>query len=121
MGELDLAHIISAGSLIIVAILSKVVRSDKPNKFVGYRTKRSMLNQETWDMSNDYMSNGLLYLVLTAVTVQIFLYFTIDKVTALLVSTVVFTLGLGGLIFLIEAKLKRHFNPDGSRKSVREF
>lgn len=92
------------------------------NRLIGYRTKRSMQNQDTWKFAHDYC--GRLWwiigwiILLPSVVVQIpFLKSTYEVIgivgaAILLVQLAVLLIS----IFPTESALKRTFSDDGTRR-----
>ena len=92
------------------------------NFLFGYRTERSMKNQDTWKFAHDYFGRlwwkiGLLLLVPSAL---IYIPFynsgeTIIGVVGLIICTVQLVVLIAS-IFPTETALKKTFNDDGTRK-----
>jgi len=45
---------------LIIGIIFKYAKIKKINKFAGYRTSSSTLNQENWDKANSYFPNVMI-------------------------------------------------------------
>ena len=92
------------------------------NYIFGYRTTRSMKNEDTWRFAHEYCGRlwwriGLIMLIPT-VLVHIPFYNS-SKDTIGIVATIVMTVQLIVLIasiFPTEIALKKAFNDDGTRK-----
>jgi len=92
------------------------------NGFFGYRTKRSMKNQETWNYANQKIGKlwyrcGLVLLPLSCI--PMFLVFGKSDDTIGTVGGVICALQLVplvGSIFPIEAALKRKFDENGVQR-----
>lgn len=92
------------------------------NYIFGYRTTRSMKNEDTWRFAHEYCGRlwwriGLIMLIPT-VLVHIPFYDS-SKDTIGIVATIVMTVQLIVLIasiFPTEIALKKSFNDDGTRK-----
>lgn len=84
---------------LVAIIIAKVVPPRRINSWYGYRTKRSMKNQRTWDFAQKYSTTKILYVTLVLFLVQIVTnsYFE----TYLPVRLGVFMLWLAGVIFVI--------------------
>lgn len=94
------------------------------NKTVGYRTKRSMRNQDTWRFAHDCC--GRLWwkigwwMCFVSVPGQIFFRDSSERVLGMVegVICMVQCVFLLGSVFLVERALKRAFFEDGSRRPV---
>ena len=94
----------------------------KINSVYGYRTSRSMKNQDTWKFAHDHCGRvwwkiGWIMLILSVV-VQIPFYHSSEEVIGK-VSAILCTLQLIALIasiFPTEYALKKEFLEDGSRR-----
>ena len=92
----------------------------KINSFIGYRTKRSMKNVDTWKFAHDYC--GKLWwkigwiMIIPSVLIHIPLYHsdenTIGIAGVILVTIQCFIMILS--IYPTERALKKHFNDDGT-------
>ena len=94
----------------------------KINMVYGYRTKRSMINMETWKFAHDYCGKlwwklGFILLVLS-VLIHIPFYGSNDDVIGTLgvyISTIQLIVLITSII-LVEIALKKTFSKDGVRK-----
>ncbi len=97
---------------------------EKINWVIGYRTKRSMKNQDTWKFAHEFV--GKLWwrvgLGLLALSVLIHLLFCRASENTLgilcTVLTTVQLIFLIGSIIPTEIALKNHFNQDGTKKQA---
>ena len=92
------------------------------NRLIGYRTKRSMQNQDTWKFAHDYC--GRLWwiigwiILLPSVVVQIPFFKSTYEVIGI-VGAAILLVQLAILlisIFPTESALKRTFSDDGTRR-----
>lgn len=108
-------------SLFIIGggFLCKSVANENPHKGIGYRTKLSKKNVDTWKEANTYGGNvliicGAVYLVLTLIFAIIFH----DNFNILI--AVAFSIGIIPVIligvFISEIHLRSVFDRDGNRK-----
>lgn len=110
--------------LIITAAFFKKYPSKEPNIAVGFRTKMSMMNKDTWDYAQRlfplyWIKLGRLLLP-TSIAVLFLLYsddndYTGRVVIVLMIIQVLLMLGSAAYVNL---KLKETFNNDGTRKQV---
>lgn len=110
--------------LIITAALFKKYPSKEPNIAIGFRTKLSMMNKETWDYAQRlfpkaWISLGRIMLPLSLII--LFLLYSEDKDytgnLVLILMLVQVVLMLGSILY-VNLKLKKAFNSDGSRKEI---
>ena len=94
----------------------------KVNGFYGYRTSRSMKNQNTWDFAHEYCGRlwvkmGWALVPLAALGQALTLLCpTVDSMCLWsLVPTTAETVVLVATIFPVERALKRNFDKDGNR------
>ena len=92
------------------------------NYFFGYRTKRSMRNEETWKFANQYLGKvwylcGLLSAPLSVIAMAIvFEKGTETMSTVGFVITMIQTIPLVGAMISTEIALKKNFDENGRRK-----
>ncbi len=90
------------------------------NSIIGYRTTRSMKNQQTWVFANTYMGKlwwqvGLVLIILTVLVQLPFIHSDFDKLGILsCVIIVVQSLFMLLPIIFVEKALKENFNKDGT-------
>ena len=109
---------------LIMIVFGKAFIKSAPkdiNPVFGYRTKRSMINRDTWEFAHKHC--GKLWLRLgTALffsIIPIFFFFGADKDTLGNVGTVIIFVQLVVLIISIfptESALKKTFDENGNRK-----
>ena len=90
--------------------------SKKINHLYGYRTRRSMQNQQTWDYANRigpvmFIKTGI-YLIIIGVLA----YWLFSPNTAILISIVAMVVGLIAGLISCEQKLAQHFDEKGNPK-----
>lgn len=94
----------------------------KVNGIIGYRTRRSMKNSDTWKFANEYAGKlwwkaGIVLLIPTII-IHIPFYGS-DEDTTGIMSTIVLMIQLViliGTIFPVERALKNNFHDDGTRR-----
>lgn len=90
------------------------------NSIIGYRTTRSMKNQQTWVFANTYMGKlwwqaGLVLIILTVLVQLPFIHSDFDKLGILSCVIIVVQLLFMLLpIIFVEKALKENFNKDGT-------
>ena len=101
-----------------ILLLSYVIAKYPPKKInhlYGYRTKRSMRNQETWDFANRHSTHLMWKVALLTCTVQAVSILIINEETALLIGAIFLVITLVYSIFLTEKALKNTFDKEGNR------
>ena len=103
--------------LLAISILYRLLPPKRINILYGYRTKRSMKSQVTWDESNRYAANAMIMLAAVgAALVLIFRYLVVfpfgQRYSGFLII-----IGLVAIIPVVEIHLKSNFDKDGNRKS----
>ena len=94
----------------------------KINYVFGYRTKRSMRNEETWKFANQYLGKvwylcGLLSAPLSVIAMAIvFEKGTETMSTVGFIITMIQTIPLVGAMISTEIALKKNFDENGRRK-----
>lgn len=110
--------------LIVIGKIFDKYPSKEPNIAIGFRTKLSMMNKETWDYAQRlfpkvWISLGRIMLPFSLSI--LFLLYSEDKDytgnLALILMLVQEVLMLGSILY-VNLKLKKAFNSDGSRKEI---
>lgn len=86
------------------------------NRLYGYRTSRSMANQQVWRYANSLGSKMMLYLGVTILFVGVVLYFFYSANTVVMVTIFVMLIGLGIGMYWCETQLNRRFDKNGNPK-----
>ncbi len=108
--------------MLLFGIMMMVSAPNNINYIFGYRTARSMKNQDTWKFAHEYCGRlwwriGLIMLIPT-VLVHIPFYNSNEKVvgTVAIIVMVIQLIVLFVSIIPTEIALKKNFNDDGTRK-----
>lgn len=110
--------------LIVIGKLFQKYPSKEPNIAIGFRTKLSMINKETWDYAQRlfpkvWVSLGRMQLITSLII--LFLLYSEDKDytgnLALILMIVQVALMLGSILY-VNLKLREAFNSDGSHKQI---
>ena len=113
---------IGLGSGLLLVLLGVIFYKFPPksiNHIYGYRTRRSMLNQDTWDSANEFSSKWMVRFGVLTMVISGVLYVLLPSYNAL-ISILVMTVLVVIVIPITEEHLKRHFTENGSAKSVVE-
>jgi len=102
--------------LLLLSIVFKLFPPKKINYLYGYRTKRSMKNQETWDEANKHSINLMIPIGIITTLLQGIFYFTLGPKYAVAIATAIMVVLLLITIPLTENHLKKNFDNEGKRK-----
>ncbi|MEQ6121436.1 SdpI family protein [Reichenbachiella sp. MALMAid0571] len=102
--------------LLLLSIVFKLFPPKKINYLYGYRTKRSMKNQETWDEANRYSFNLMIPIGIITTLLQGIFYFTLGSKNAVAIASAVMVVLLLITIPMTENHLKKNFDNEGKRK-----
>jgi hypothetical protein len=114
--------------VLLVSLLYTLFPPRKINSLYGYRTPRSMLNQDTWAVANQLAPKALIT-VQIGIGVLIVLVGVLHKYEIVsifnnedsfyLASMVLATASVTSVFFIVEKNLTKLFNDDGTRKTVK--
>ncbi|KYH30944.1 hypothetical protein CLTEP_24660 [Clostridium tepidiprofundi DSM 19306] len=106
--------------MLVGGIICKNVKL-KINHFVGYRTKTSMRNEDTWKFANHYLGKlwiiiGLLMTIFSSILLT-YIYSKTGKISGMLCLGFIISQSLVVLIsvFSVEKKLKEKFNTSADK------
>lgn len=87
------------------------------NGLVGYRTSRSMINQDTWNFANKYCASLWIKLgiITTVISFLIYLLFDVNEIVSIVIVLIQTFLLLLSII-PVEKALKKTFDDDGNRR-----
>lgn len=112
---LIIAHLLIGPLVLLVSFIFSKYPPKKINHLYGYRTNRSMRNQECWEFANKHSLQLLYKVALLTCIVQAAGLLILDEETALLTATIVLVLTLIYSVFLTEKALKNTFDKEGNR------
>ncbi len=121
---LSLCLLIIPACMIIVGIVLKKASPKKINPVVGYRTRRSMMNQDTWNFANQLAGKisfnwGMGTLIVTGICIAV-MYGRSSEFIGVLGCITIFAqlIPLCLLLVPVERALKRTFDDDGNRREI---
>lgn len=87
------------------------------NGLVGYRTSRSMINQDTWNFANKYCASLWIKLgiITTVISFLIYILFDVNEIVSIVIALIQTFLLLLSII-PVEKALKKTFDDDGNRR-----
>lgn len=109
-----LLHLLLGPLLLIIMLVVKRNPPKKINKLYGYRTRRSMKNQNTWDESNQFSTELMIKSAILTIFFQIIAYLIFDFQVAYISSIIFLLVALIITIPLTERHLKKLFDKDGN-------
>lgn len=86
----------------------------KINHFSGYRTRRSMANQQIWDYANRLSAKMICRLGIMLLFIGTVFYFLYEVDIVVLVTTFVMLIGLGVGMYWCETELNKRFDKNGN-------
>lgn len=109
-----LAFLMMGPLILLAGLIFKFFPPKKINVLYGYRTKRSMLNDDTWQFANVFSSNLMIAAGLFTTLIQI-IFWNYSMEDFILASLAALLISLCLSIILTEIKLKKTFDKDGNR------
>ncbi|WP_062056627.1 SdpI family protein [Sediminicola sp. YIK13] len=88
----------------------------KINWFYGYRTRRSMANQQIWDFANKVGAEMLIRVGIVTLAISILCYFLLPESAGIVISFFIFIIGIGVGMYWCETKINRYFDKNGNPK-----
>ena len=87
------------------------------NGLVGYRTNRSMINQDTWDFANKYCASLWIKLgiITSVISFLIYILFDVNEAVSIVIVLIQTFLLLFSII-PVEKALKNTFDENGNRR-----
>ena len=115
MVESLLANLSMGAILLAASLILKVFPPKKINMLYGYRTRRSMKNQETWNTGNQIAAAALLIFSVIQLAFGLGSFLILPEADAIDWTVGFMILGLIVMIIMIELRLKKLFDKDGNR------
>ncbi|WP_339608296.1 SdpI family protein [uncultured Roseivirga sp.] len=115
--ELLWVHLLVGFSVILPAVLMKLVVTEYPNTLVGYRTPASLRSKEAWDFAQVYSANLMLWSSGITLLTQVTTYFIFPDETSILITSGVLVVGIAIMMIMTELELKKRFDKKGNPKS----
>lgn len=88
----------------------------KINWLYGYRTRRSMANQQIWDFANKIGAKMLIMVGIVVLALSFLCYFLLLGPTGIVVSFFIFIIGIGVGMYWCETQINRYFDKNGNPK-----
>ncbi len=88
----------------------------KINWFYGYRTRRSMANQQIWDFANKIGAQMFKMVGLVSLVLSVPCYFLLPESIGIVASFIIVIIGIGVGMYRCETKITRYFDKKGNPK-----
>ena len=103
--------------IMIGGLLWKKYPPKKINYLYGYRTGRSMKNQQTWDFANKIGPDMIIKTGFFLFLIAALAFWLYETKTAVIISVIAMVVGLTLGVIFCEMKLAKHFDKDGNPKA----
>ncbi len=114
-GELVFAILFDCALMLGLSWYYKKKPPKKINEFYGFRTRRTMANQDIWDVANKRNAQDLWQFALYLTAFSIILI-VLNVPYAIIIHLAALLIGLGIAIFASYQYLDRYFDKNGNRK-----
>ena len=113
--EFAIGHLLIGPLMILISYIFAKYPPKKINDLYGYRTKRSIRNQDCWNFANRHSIRLMWKISLLTCVVQGIGVILLDEGVALLTATIVLVATLIYSVYLTEKALKNTFDKEGNR------
>lgn len=113
--ELIIGHLLFGPLMLAFSFYYIKYPPKEVNSLYGYRTQRSMRNQDCWEFANRYSAKLMWKTSLLTCVVQAVGILTLSAESVILSAAIVLILGLFYSIYLTEKALKNTFDKEGNR------
>ena len=113
--EFGIGHLLIGPLMLLISYIFAKYPPKKMNDLYGYRTKRSMCNQDCWDFANRYSIRLIWKISLLTCVVQAIGVILLDEGVTLLTATIVLVTTLIYSVYLTEKELKNTFDKEVNR------
>ena len=103
--------------LIVLGAIYATYPPKKINYIYGYRTRRSMANQQVWDYSNKIGARMIIQVGLLTTAIGLIVLWLYPGSTAIIIQAGVMVAGLIFGMYICEKDLDKHFDKQGNPKS----
>ena len=113
--EFAIGHLLIGPLMLLTCCIFSKYPPKKINDFYGYRTKRSMRNQDCWNFANRHSISLMWKISFLTCVFQAISVILLDEGVALLTTTIVLATTLIYSVYLTEKALKNTFDKEGNR------
>jgi len=115
--EYLIASTVTSLAFIIGGVLWKVYPPKKINYLYGYRTRRSMSNQQIWNYANTIGAKMFLYLGISLFVLSFLAYILIPEKSPM-IALFAMLVGVGIGMYWCETQLDKRFDKNGNPKET---
>lgn len=102
--------------LLTIAVVFYYSPPKKMNSIYGYRTSRSMINGDTWNIGNAYSAKVFLIIAILQIVIVLLVGFLIKGIWIAVLPMITLVIGVILIIILTEQHLKDNFDVNGNLK-----
>ncbi|UII22481.1 SdpI family protein [Fulvivirga ligni] len=104
-----ISYLLTGPLMLLISILFYAFPPKAINHVYGYRTKRSMKNQQTWDEANRYANKLMLWFFIAITVIEGLIFLFVSYQTGLTIASAMIVLALILVVMLTERHLKKSF------------
>lgn len=93
---------------LVLGLVNWLSHGTSMNRVIGYRTRRSMKNEETWATGNKLFGRNIIFAGIINIITGIASW-KMESILTALINAVVFSAGLGLSIYLTERYLQKKY------------
>ena len=113
--EFAIGHLLIGPLILLITYIYAKYPPKKINDLYGYRTKRSMRNQDCWDFANRHSIRLMWKISFITCVVQALGVILLNEEVALLTATIILVTTLIYSVYLTEKALKKTFDKEGKK------
>ena len=111
----NIGYLVIGPLMLLISFIFAKYPPKKINEIYGYRTMRSMFNQECWYFAKRHSIRLIWKIFLTTSIIQAAGIILLDEEVVFLTATIVLVTTLIYSVYLTEKALKKKFDKEGSR------
>ena len=110
-----IGHLLLGPLMLLISYIFAKYPPKKINDLYGYRTQRSMRNQDCWDFANRHYIRLMWKISLITCVFQALGVILLNEEVALLTATIILVTTLIYSVYLTEKALKKTFDKEGKK------
>ena len=107
-------HLLLGPLLLLITLWIQKNPPKKINNLYGYRTGKSMKNQNTWEVANQYSNELMMKSAIATILFQVFAIISFNPEVAFISSTIVLLVAVVIVIPITEKYLNKLFDKEGN-------